>query len=244
MKEKNKRQSLAGSVETTDEQSLPLEGGGICEANDGGSNHTRTPSVSPQAARQLPRRGSLRTNPHRASEKIRFLAVTGMIAGIYTALTLVLAPLSFGIIQCRVAEALTVLAVYHPAAVAGLTVGCALSNFVGLAMGANTAGALDILLGTLATGLAAWLSYLLRNVRWGGLPVLSTLPPVVLNALIIGTELTLVLGPRNLPTLLMWMGSVAVGQVIACVGGGLILAKTLQTSGLDRRLAQNSFTNR
>ena len=183
-------------------------------------------------------------NQSKASKKIRFLTVTGVIAGVYTALTLVLAPFSFGIVQCRVSEALTILAAYHPAAVAGLTVGCALSNFVGLALGANTAGALDILLGTLATGLAAWLSYRLRHIRWGGLPVLSTIPPVVFNALIIGTELTVVLGPRNLPTLCLWMGSVAIGQLIACVGGGLLLAYSFQKSGLDSRLEQNSFTNR
>jgi uncharacterized membrane protein len=180
----------------------------------------------------------------KASEHIRFVTVTGVIAGLYTALTLVLAPFSFGIVQCRVSEALTILAAYHPAAVAGLTVGCALSNFVGLAMGANTAGALDILLGTLATGLAAWLSYRLRHIRWGGLPVLSAIPPVLFNALIIGAELTVVLGPRNLPTLLMWMGSVGLGQLIACVGGGLLLAAAFRKSGLDSRLEQNSFTNR
>lgn len=180
----------------------------------------------------------------KASDHIRFVTVTGVIAGLYTALTLVLAPFSFGIVQCRVSEALTILAAYHPAAVAGLTVGCALSNFVGLAMGANTAGALDILLGTLATGLAAWLSYRLRHIRWGGLPVLSAIPPVLFNALIIGAELTVVLGPHNLPTLLMWMGSVGLGQLIACVGGGLLLAAAFRKSGLDSRLEQNSFTNR
>ena len=180
----------------------------------------------------------------KASDHIRFVTVTGVIAGLYTALTLVLAPFSFGIVQCRVSEALTILAAYHPAAVAGLTVGCALSNFVGLAMGANTAGALDILLGTLATGLAAWLSYRLRHIRWGGLPVLSAIPPVLFNALIIGAELTVVLGPRNLPTLLMWMGSVGLGQLIACVGGGLLLAAAFRKSGLDSRLEQNLFTNR
>lgn len=181
---------------------------------------------------------------NKASDSIRFLTITGVIAGLYTALTLLLAPFSFGIVQCRVSEALTILAAYHPAAVSGLTVGCALSNFVGLAMGANVAGALDILLGTLATGLAAWLTYRLRGVRFGGLPILSTIPPVVLNALIIGTELTVVLGPVNSTTWLMWMGSVAVGQLIACVGGGLILAYSFQKSGLDHQLRNNSFTNR
>lgn len=182
--------------------------------------------------------------PQKRKSNIRFLTLAGVIAGLYTALTLLLAPLSFGIVQCRVSEALTILAAYHPAAVAGLTVGCAISNLVGLSMGANMAGALDILIGTFATGVAAWLSYLLRNLRIGGLPVLSTLPPVILNALIIGTELTLVLGPVDTPTWLMWMGSVGLGQIVACVGGGLLLAYSFQKSGLDRRLTTNSFTNR
>ena len=178
------------------------------------------------------------------SEKIRFLTTAGVIAGLYTALTLLLAPFSFGIVQCRLSESLTILAAYHPAAVVGLTVGCAISNMVGLAMGANTAGALDILLGTLATGLAAWLSYLLRNVRFRGLPVLSTIPPVILNALIIGTELTVVLGPVTAPTWLMWMGSVGLGQVVACIGGGLVLAYAFNKAGFDTVLERNSFTNR
>ncbi len=180
----------------------------------------------------------------KASDNVRFVAVTGMIAGLYTALTLLLAPLSFGIVQCRLSEALTILAAYHPAAVAGLTVGCALSNLVGLAMGANTAGALDIFLGTFATGLAAWASYRLRHIRLGGLPILSTVPPVVFNALIIGTELTVVLGPVTTSTWLMWMGSVGLGQVIACIGGGLILAYSFKKTGFATQLEQNSFTNR
>ena len=179
-----------------------------------------------------------------SNSKTQFLAMAGVIAGLYTALTLLLAPFSYGIVQCRVSEALTILAAYHPAAVAGLTVGCAISNLVGYSMGANTAGALDILLGTLATGLAAWLSYRLRKIRWGGLPILSTLPPVVFNALIIGTELTVVLGPVNTPNWLMWSGSVALGQLVACVGGGLLLAYSFKKSGLDHRLNNNLFTNR
>lgn len=180
----------------------------------------------------------------KASARVRFLAVAGLIAGLYTALTVVLAPFSFGMVQCRVAEALTVLAVYSPAAVTGLTVGCALSNLIGLTLGANLAGALDILLGTLATGLAAWLSYGLRRHRLGGLPVVATLPPVVLNALVVGTELTLVVGPAGWHTWLLWTGSVAAGQAVACIGGGLIVAKTLQKTGFDRHLINNNYTVR
>ena len=178
------------------------------------------------------------------SNRVRFLAVAGLIAGLYTALTVALAPLSFGLIQCRVSEMLTILAAYSPAAVTGLTVGCALSNLIGLSMGANIAGALDILFGTLATGLAAWLSYRLRGVRWGGMPVLSTLPPVILNALIIGAELTLV---SPVPTWGMFfteMALVGLGQLVACVGGGLILSKTVEKTGFHRYLTTNTYTDR
>ena len=178
------------------------------------------------------------------SNPVRRLAVAGLIAGLYTALTVALAPLSFGLVQCRVAEALTVLAVYSPTAVTGLTVGCALSNLIGLSMGANVAGALDILLGTVATGLAAWLTYLLRRHRLLGLPVLSTIPPVILNALIVGTELAVVTVPDlTVGGWLFWCGSVALGQIIACMGGGLVLAKTIEKTGFHRYLTQNNYTD-
>lgn len=112
-------------------------------------------------------------------------------------------------------------------------------------MGANVAGALDILLGTLATGLAAWLSYLLRRYRVGGLPLWSAIPPVVVNALIVGTELAMVITPDlTLYGWLVWVGSVGLGQLIACVGGGLLLAGVLQKTGFDRRLEQNNYTFR
>lgn len=175
---------------------------------------------------------------------LRFLTTTGIIAGLYAALTIGLAPLSFGLVQCRVAELLTILAVYTPAAVPGLTVGCVISNLVGLAMGANIAGALDVLLGPLATGLAAWLSYRLRRHRLWGLPVWSTLPPVLLNALIVGTELAAVSPVFTAEVWGIQMALVGTGQVIACVGGGLLLARVLQRTGLDRRLEKNEFTHR
>lgn len=179
------------------------------------------------------------------SQRIRFLTVTGLIAGVYAALTLALAPISFGAVQCRAAELLTILAAYTPAAIPGLTVGCVLSNLVGLSMGANVAGALDILIGSFATGVAAWLSYRLRRYRVGGLPVWSTIPPVLCNALLVGSELAVVLTPDlTWSGWLVWVGSVAAGQVIACVGGGLLLAKTIQKTGFDRRLEQNDYTFR
>lgn len=170
------------------------------------------------------------------TKRVRFLAVTGLIAALYTALTLCLAPMSFGMVQCRVAEMFTVLAAFTPAAIPGLTVGCVLSNLVGITTGANIAGALDVLLGPLATGLAAWLSWHWRKYRLAGLPVLSTLPPVVINALVVGTELAAVSPQFTVQVWGIQMALVGVGQLVACTAGGLLLAKALCATGMDRRL--------
>lgn len=155
----------------------------------------------------------------KARNTVRNLTVSAVIAALYCALTLALPFMTFGPVQCRFSEALTILPIFTPAAVPGLAVGCVLSNAVGLAAGANVAGAWDILLGTVATLLAALCTRLLRKY-----PLLATLPPVLFNALIIGTELTLVL--YDTPTFILWIYnvlSVGAGQAIACIGGGMLI---------------------
>lgn len=156
------------------------------------------------------------------------LAKAGVIAAVYTALTLLLSPFSFGAVQVRLSEMLTILPAYLPCAIPGLTVGCFLSNLIGLSMGANPAGAWDLLLGTAATGLAALLSYALRRVRVKGLPLLSTLPPVVFNALIVGTELWMVYGGFPWWLHVTW---VALGQLVSCTVCGTVLAAVLHKYG-------------
>ena len=171
--------------------------------------------------------------PLKNRKSLLFLTQSGVIAALYVALTVLLQPIGFGSVQCRIAEALTVLPVYMPAAVPGLTVGCFLSNLIGLSMGANPAGALDLLLGTFATASAAWLTYAMRNIRFGGLPVVATLPPVILNALIVGAELYAVYG--GLP-LMVHIALVGAGQAVACIGGGLVLAWAMQKSGVAGKI--------
>ena len=124
---------------------------------------------------------------------LRRLAEGGLIAAIYTALTLAVPAASYGLIQFRVAELLTILPVFTPAAIPGLAVGCMVSNIAGLATGANLAGAWDILFGSLATLAAAWMTYGLRRIRIKGLPVAATLPPVIINAAVVGLELAFML---------------------------------------------------
>lgn len=164
-------------------------------------------------------------------KSVLFMTQAGVIAALYAALTLCLSPLSFGIFQCRVSEALTVLAAFTPAAIPGLTLGCLISNAVGLAMGANIAGAWDILFGTLATFLAALCSYALRRVRLFNLPILSTLPPVIFNAVIIGAELSYVL---NIPLWFCMLVEVGIGEFIACCVIGTLVCFCIVKFGLEK----------
>ncbi len=165
--------------------------------------------------------------------RVTRLAQAGMIAAFYVALTLLVQPLSFGAIQLRLSEMLTILPVYTPAAIPGLTVGCFLSNLIGLSSGANPAGGWDLLLGTLATGLSAVLSYGFRHLRVKTLPALSATFPVILNALIVGAELYVVYGGMPLWLHITW---VAVGQIGACFACGLLLAWTMEKTGITKYL--------
>lgn len=160
--------------------------------------------------------------------QVKTLTVSALIAAMYCALTLALPFMTFGPIQCRISEALTILPVFTPAAVPGLIAGCVISNTVGLAMGANVAGVWDILIGTVATGLAAFCTRGLRNVKVKNLPFLATLPPVLFNAVLVGGELTVALyAAPTWDILLLHMATVGGGQLLSCVGGGLLLYAAL-----------------
>lgn len=169
---------------------------------------------------------------------VRYLTETALIAALYAALTMV-NPFSFGPIQCRVSEALTILPVFTPTAIPGLTLGCFLANLIGLSTGANVAGAWDLLLGTSATLLAAIFTYLFRKVTLRGWPWLSMIPPVFFNAVIIGAELALspLLFPEPSWALFpVCAAEVGAGEAIAVFAGGTLLHFALTRSGADRRL--------
>ena len=115
---------------------------------------------------------------NKKTSKVRFLALSAVIAALYAVLTYAAAAmnLAFGAVQFRFSEALTVLPAFTPAAIPGLAVGCLISNL------ASPLGVVDWVFGTLATLLAGIFSYLVRNIRWKEIPVLAPLPPVIFNA--------------------------------------------------------------
>lgn len=133
----------------------------------------------------------------------RHIAQVGIIASLYAALTIALAPISYGPIQIRISEALTVLPYLTPAAIPGLFVGCLVANAYG------GLGLPDIIGGSMCTLLAAFLTYLISRTRK---PILAPLPPVVINALGVSLYLHLLF---HLPYWLT-VAYIAVGQVGAC----------------------------
>lgn len=156
-----------------------------------------------------------------SARPLEFLAQAGAIGGLYAAMCLLI---RFG--PFRPAEMLTVLPVYLPAAVPGLTLGCLITNLLA------GAGAWDWLIGTLATLAAAVISRLLRRVRWHGLPVLSVWPPVLINAVAVGAELACLAGDGfSWPAFALAAAGVAAAETVSCVGGGLLLAAVLERRG-------------
>lgn len=151
---------------------------------------------------------------------VRDLARGAIIAAVYALLTIFLAPISSGLIQCRVAEAMCVLPYFTVAAVPGLFIGCVLANLL------TGAPVYDVVFGSLATLLAAFVTYLMRKraPKW-----LAPLPSVVINALVVGALLVYVyeVGVG------FWAaaGYVAVGQAVACFALGLPLMKLLERFG-------------
>ena len=147
----------------------------------------------------------------------RRLAQAAAIAALYILLTVCFAPISSGLIQCRVSEALCVLPYFTVAAVPGLFVGCLLGNLLTGAM------LPDVLFGSLATLLAALLTYAMRK-RFS--KYLAPLPSVLSNACIVGAVLVNVYGV-NVPYGVA-CGYVAAGQAIACYALGIPLLLFLE----------------
>ncbi len=152
---------------------------------------------------------------------VRDLTAAALIAALYTVMGYFgnVFGLTFGPIQIRFAEALTVLPFLFPATAPGLAVGCLITNLL------SPYGPIDVVLGTLATAVAAWLT--MKMPKW----YLAAIPPIVMNLLI-------------LPPMWAWTQvggfvdgfwgawgynaiTFVIGEVVACYVLGTILLKVL-----------------
>lgn len=186
--------------------------------------------------------------------KAKYVARVGVIAAAYAACTLItllfLGNLAWGPIQFRVSEALCVLALFTPAAVPGLTLGCIIANVANIAIsGTGMLGLLDVVFGSLATYLGAKFSW-----RFHARPLVALLGPVLANALIVPAYLPLLLqgiGFYTIPftsislessyPLMYLFGLVTTGAgeaVIMYVLGYPLYRALAKTSFMKRELAQ------
>ena len=164
---------------------------------------------------------------------IRYVTRAAIIAALYVVLTLVMWEYSYMALQVRVSEALCVLPLLFPEAVPGLFVGCILANLI------VTGGqALDVVAGSLTTLFAAYLSMKIGYFRpaiksakyWLGL-----IPPVLLNAVIVGTVVLYLYGFsgfgieeshawKYLPYSMLTVGA---GELISVYGLGTLMYMAL-----------------
>lgn len=145
---------------------------------------------------------------------VLFVTQAAVIAAMYVVLTFVSSSmgLASGEIQIRLSEMLVILPAFTPAAIPGLFLGCLLSNLL------TGCTVIDIVFGSLATLVAALLSYQLRNHKY---PLLVTVPPVVANMIVVPFILKFSYGvPLPIPVM---MATVGIGEVISCVVLGSVL---------------------
>ncbi len=168
------------------------------------------------------------------SASVRFLVRAALIAAVYVALCFASGYLAYGPVQLRLSEALTLLPALCLEAIPGVTVGCLVANL--LSPGAHV---LDIVFGTLATFGAALLTRALRTRHVKGLVLPASVPPVALNALVVGTVLYfLYYYPTGAPAG-MWLatvGSVGLGQIASCCVLGVALVWFIEKRPALRRL--------
>ena len=161
----------------------------------------------------------------------RYLAHAAVIAALYAVLThlqnLIIPGSATWAIQLRLSEALCVLALFTPAAISGLTIGCLIFNL-------TYAAALppDWVIGSLATFLAAWAMHRLRKITLWGLPLPGLLMPALTNAILVGFELTVYIGGGFLLNAFY----VALGEAVVLLTFGSVLYTTIKKRRLDVRL--------
>lgn len=165
------------------------------------------------------------------NKKVKMMTHGAVLAALYVVLTylqnLIFPDSTSMAIQFRAAEALCVLALFTPAAVWGLTIGCMVFNL-------TNAGALptDVLVGSLATLLATGGMYLTRNWSVKGYPIVAMLLPALFNALLVGWELAVYIGGG------FWVNAVcvAIGELAVLLTLGTVLFYGIRSRNLQKRI--------
>ena len=172
---------------------------------------------------------------------VQYMTQAAVIAALYSVMTIlqnILFPGSASMaVQFRVSEVMTVLALFTPSAIPGLTIGCIIANISSI----SSIGAFDIIFGSTASCFAAVFMYLLRNVRFFKIPFLSLLMPALMNGIIIGFEIDFFfvepLYSFNLADFLINGGCVALGELAVLFILGLPVFLATEKRNLSKKLS-------
>ena len=171
----------------------------------------------------------VRSEQARNKDLIRFIVYNGIVAALYIVLTYFLAPISYGPLQARISEAMTVFPIFSFKMIPGLTIGCLVSNLIN----PDNLGPVDIIGGTLATLIAGIFSRIIgKKNMWLGI-----IPPIVANGIIVGGYLPFLLFDTvTWQEVLLTMLSVAAGEAVVLVVIGLPLVALIGKTGLKNKL--------
>lgn len=158
----------------------------------------------------------LSKNQTKRTNEASYIARAATIAAIYVLVTYIFKPISYGPVQVRVSEALTLLPLLEHSSIPGLFIGCLLSNILG------NLGLWDVFLGSLITLVAAYLTSKMPGLIFG------VLPPILLNAFGVSYYLSKIYNVQYWITVLY----IGLGQLISVVGLGVPLFYLIQKSNL------------
>ena len=155
-------------------------------------------------------------NNDQKTSKTYYIAQGAVIAALYVALTVIFAPISFREVQMRIAEALTILPVFTPAAIPGLFIGCVVGNIAG------GAAVPDVIFGSLATLAGAFVTYKIGKEKY----YLAPVGPIAANTIVIPFVLKYAYGVP-LP---LWLSAIyiAIGEILSCGLLGILLFKAVK----------------
>ena len=171
----------------------------------------------------------IKSQRDRNKKTIKFIVFNGIIAALYVVLAYIFAPISYGPVQARIAECMTIFPAFSWGTIPGVTLGCLIANLIN----PENLGPVDIVGGTLATLMAGVLSYILgKKIKWLGL-----IPPVIVNGIVVGGYLSFLILDEVTPGgILFTMLTVAAGELAVMIVIGAPLIAIIDKTGLGKKL--------
>ena len=150
------------------------------------------------------------------------MAMIGATAAIYAVLTVAMAPISYGAVQLRLSEVMTILAFVDPVFIPGLVLGNFIANLF------SPFGLPDVVFGTLATFIAVFMMSKMKSM------LIASFWPTIANGLIIGLELAIFTGAPFVSTALY----VALGEFLVVTVLGYPVFKVVMKNKTIQNLTQ------